>query len=256
MKNELLHGILNLYQPLTAAEVKRFSPVKLIQFVGPVSRSTLARVDEILERHPRAMLRLSLNGCGAFDDLSFLEFLPHLRSLNVDAYEKDALAPIRQHPLRELGVGGNGASLRPLEGHPLEVFYHRDRVHDLDVVGSFRKLRWLSIGGKSPDSLAHLKPLTKLRRIDFQFVAPRRFEELCALPALEVLSIWRAKKLEARALLPINRIGKLKRLILQELPRIRTLSWLKNPSLKILELEDMQIPAAEIKKQRMRVIVR
>lgn len=242
-------GVLNVYGPISAADARRIGAhrnVDLLQLVHSYPKASapgqLHLFDEhVVARHPRLDLRITLNGCGAFDDLAFLEHLPHLRGLRVDGNHALDLSPVRRFvALDSLGVGGLGTSLRPLEGYPslTDLFVH-ERIKDVETIGTLRNLRALTLGGRSPAELGFLVPLRKLRSIAFHLVAPRRFADLCALPALSELRIWRARMLDARALAPINRIPRLDKLALDELPRITSLGWLKSKTLRTLVLDHM-----------------
>ena len=242
-------GVLNVYGPITAADARRIGAhrnVDLLQLVTDYTKASapgqLRLFDEhVVVRHPRLALRITLNGCGAFDDLAFLEHLPHLRGLRVDGNHALDLSPIRRFvALDTLGVGGLGTSLRPLEGYPsLKDLFVHERIKDVETIGTLRNLRALTIGGRSPGELGFLVPLLKLRSIGFQMVAPKRFADLCALPALTELRVWRTRMLDARALTPINRIARLDKLVLEELPRITSLGWLRSETLRTLVLDQM-----------------
>jgi hypothetical protein len=84
--------------------------VTQIQFARrfAVPRRTLALLDtHVLMKHPQACLRETLNGFGAFDDLSFLEHLPSLRVLNVSGSYALDVTPIAAHAaITDLRVGG------------------------------------------------------------------------------------------------------------------------------------------------------
>ena len=242
-------GVLNVYGPITAADAHRIGAhrnVNLLQLVHGYTKASapgqLRLFDEhVVVRHPRLDLRITLNGYGAFDDLAFLEHLPHLRGLRVDGGHALDLSPIRRFvALDSLGVGGLGTSLRPLEGYAsLKDLFVHERIKDLETIGTLHNLRALTIGGKSPTDLGFLVPLRKLRSIAFQLVAPRRFADLCELPALTELRVWRARMLDARALTPINQIARLQKLVLSELPRITSLGWLRSKTLRTLVLDEM-----------------
>ncbi|HSN27758.1 MAG TPA: hypothetical protein VLT45_15810, partial [Kofleriaceae bacterium] len=105
----------------------------------------------MVARHPELTLRIALDGAGAFDDLAFLEHLPHLRGLNVDGNHPLDLSPIRRFvALERLVVGGLGTSLRLLEGYAsLKDLFVRERIKDLDAIATLRGLRALTIGGRS-----------------------------------------------------------------------------------------------------------
>jgi hypothetical protein len=241
-------GVLNIHGPLDLAEVRRIAAhprVDLIQFAGAfeVPASLLRLLDEhVLASHQGAGLRTTFNGHGAFDDLGFLRHLPRLRSLKISGGHALDLQPIVDHvALEHLGLGGDGVSLRPLQGYPsLRTLFFHEEIRGLETIGTLHNLEGLTIGGHSPDSLSYLQPLAKLTSLAFSLVAPKRFEDLCALPALEKLSIRGAKGLEVAAMVPLNRIPRLRQLVLAELPRITDLEWLNNPTLQAIELEGMK----------------
>jgi hypothetical protein len=241
-------GVLNIYGELGAEDVRRIAgnaTVRQIQFARKFTVSTaMLRLlaEHLLPAHPGIAMRLTLNGFDAFNDLDFLEHLPGLRALFVDGSHPIGLEPIRDFvALESLRVGGLGTSLHPLQHYAsVKTFGFHERIRDLETIGTFTNLQRLTIGGRSPDSLSFLGRLTHLTSLAFEQVAPKRFEDLCLLPALEEVSIWRAKKLEVEALSPLNGITMLDRLTLKELPRITSLEWLTNPRLRVLEIEDLK----------------
>jgi hypothetical protein len=244
----LSRGVLNIYSDLDRADAERIAAhaaVGLIQFGKKfnVSNTTLQLLsDHVLARHPRACLRATLNGLGAFDDLGFLEHLPRLRSLVFGGNRAIDLQPIRRHgALEDLGVGGLGTSLSPLQNYErLKGFGFGERIKHHEMIGTFSNLEALNINGQNLKSLVFLKPLERLRSLSFVLGGTRRFADLPDLPRLEMLSIWRTRQLEIENLLPINQMDRLRRLVLRELPRITSLDWLTNSSVELLELEKMK----------------
>jgi hypothetical protein len=241
-------GVLNVYGPLARDDTRRIgghAGLSLVQFARrfEVPHATLQAIDEdVLARHPDAGMNATLNGYGAFDDLAFLEHLPRLRSLNVNGNHAVDLEPVRRFvALALLGVGAPGTSLQPLRGMAsLTRFAYRERVADVDAIATLANLEELTIGGTSPGRLSFLEPLPRLRSIAFSLVAPKRFDDLCALAALEEVSIWRAKKLEETVLSSLNGIPRLQRLALAELPRITSLARVTHPGLATIDLDRMK----------------
>lgn len=241
-------GVLNVYGPLTTGDTRRIGAHERIRLVQLARRfavppATLQALDEdVLARHPDAGLRENLNGHGAFDDLGFLEHLPRLRSLHVGGNGAVDLEPARRFvALTTLGVGAPGTSLAPMRDcETLTNFAFMERVADVEAIATFANLEDLTIGGASPARLGFLAPLPRLRSLAFSLVAPKRFDDLAALAALEEVSLWRAKKLEEAALSPLNEVPRLRRLVLSELPRITSLAGLTHPSLATIELENMK----------------
>jgi hypothetical protein len=241
-------GVLNIYSHLDRAEAKRIgahTTLRLLQFARKfnVSSTALRALDDhVLAQHPQACLRTTFNGFGAFDDLGFLEHLPRLRSLRFDGSHAVDLRPIRTHgALDDIGVGGLGTTLRPLQGYErLRAFGLSQRIKHHETIGTLSNLEKLVSNGQNLKSLAFLKPLQRLRSLSFLLGGTRRFADLPDLPRLEELSIWRTRGLEIDDLLPLNQVGGLRKLVLSELPRITSLVWLTNASLHVLELEKMK----------------
>jgi hypothetical protein len=241
-------GVLNIYGELDTADAERIvaqAKLELIQFGRKfnVSHATLRVLnDHVLAHHPQASLRETLNGFGAFDDLGFLAQLPALRSLGIDGNHAIDLRPVRSHgALEHLAVGGLGTSLSPLQGYErLRSFAFGERTKHHEAVGTFGNLERLTINGQNLKSLTFLKPLQSLRSLSFVLGGTRRFADLPDLQRLDELSIWRTRKLEMDDLIPLNQISSLRRLVLSELPRITSLDWLTNSSLRVLELERMK----------------
>jgi hypothetical protein len=240
-------GVLNVYGDLSSRDVRQIADLRVaqIQFARrfPVSRTTLRLInDHILAGHPDANLRETLNGSGAFDDLGFLEHLPLLRSLGFNAFHDVDVSPIRKHvALEVLGIGGHRISLQPLRGYEsLTSFGLGEKVKDLESISTFRNLRSISIMSQSLPTLAFLRPLEKLTSLSFGLGGTRNFRELDDLSRLEELSIWRTLKLESEHLHPLNGAHNLRRLHLHELPRILSLDWLTNPTLRTVEIEAMR----------------
>jgi hypothetical protein len=81
------NGVLNVYGDLAPGDLERLAahPLTQVQFARrfQVSSATVAVLDELFSRTPRARLALVLNGFGAFDDLEVLARLPHLRDVVV-----------------------------------------------------------------------------------------------------------------------------------------------------------------------------
>ena len=241
-------GVLNIYGNIGREDAERIGAnanLGLVQFSRKfsVSTTTLALLnDHVLARHPATSIRTTLNGHGAFDDLRFLNHLPGLRSLSFAGNWAVDLEPVRRHDaIEDLGVGGIGTSLRPLEGrHQLKAFGWSERPKHTETIATFRNLQRLDIGSQSLKSLAFLSVLPRLRSLSFMLGGTRNFADLVDFPALEDLVIWRTRKLEAKDLLPVNEISGLKHFMLAELPRITSLDWLTNPTLQWLELERMR----------------
>jgi hypothetical protein len=126
------------------------------------------------------------------------------------------------------------------DSETLTRFAFMERVADVEAIATFVNLEGLTIGGASPARLGFLATLPRLRSLAFSLVAPKRFEDLAALAALEEVSIWRARKLEESALSPLNEVPRLRRLVLSELPRITSLAGLTHPTLATIELESMK----------------
>jgi len=240
-------GVLNVYGDLPSSDVQRIAGLRVaqIQFARrfPVSERTLRLInDHILAGQPGAHLRETLNGFGAFDDLGFLEHLPLLRSLGVNAFHDLDVSPIRKHvALEALGIGGHRISLQPIRGYEsLTSFGLGEKVKDLGSVSTFQNLRSISIMSQSLPTLAFLRPLGKLTSLSFGLGGTRNFRELTDLGCLEELSLWRTLKLESEHLHPLNGVRNLHRLHLHELPRIRSLDWLTNPTVRTVEIEAMR----------------
>lgn len=244
----LRSGVLNIYGNVASHDAKRIGAHEKLELVQTarkfdVSTSTLRLLDEhVLARHPQACLKVNLNGFGAFDDLSFVEYLPSLRSLVFAGGRAIDLRPVRSHrAIEDLGVGGVGTSLRPLHGwRQLRSFGWSERLRHHETIGTLRNLETLRVYSQSLKSLSFLKSLGRLRSLSFVLGGTRHFADLPTFPALAELSIWRTSKLEVEHLFPINQIGGLKRLMLSELPRITTLDWLTNPSLRLLDLDRLR----------------
>jgi len=239
-------AVVNIYEPLTLATAKAIGdqPVGQIQFARrfAVPVKTLALLDtHVLAKHPRACLRETLNGFGAFDDLAFLAHLPSLRALNISGNQALDLGPIAAHgAITDLRVGGLGTSLRPLAGlRSLTAFTIAERVKHLDVIAALPRVTSLGIGGQSLKTMPFL-PKT-LTSIDFSLGGTRNFEDLTTLPKLRRVTIWRTRQLEMPDLGPLNRIAKLHTVELSQLPRVTSLSWLTNPSVKRVVLENMDV---------------
>ncbi|MEO6775282.1 MAG: hypothetical protein ABI467_20125, partial [Kofleriaceae bacterium] len=142
--------------------------------------------------------------------------------------------------IANLRVGGLGTSLRPLAGlRSLTAFAIAERIKHLDVIATLPRVTSLGIGGQSLKTMPFL-PLT-LTSIDFALGGTRNFEDLTVLPKLERVAIWRTRQLEMTDLAPLNRIAKLRTVELSQLPRVTSLAWLTNPSVKRIVLEDMDV---------------
>ena len=109
-------GVLNVYGELDEAGVAQVSSLKVVQVQFGrrfrVSAKTVALVDRIFEKHPAAVLSLTLNGHGAFDDTSVLSQLPHLRRVVLNGHvQTDAVGVLAKYGhLHSAFVNGTSAA--------------------------------------------------------------------------------------------------------------------------------------------------
>jgi len=111
----------------------------------------------------------------------------------------------------------------------------------LDNNASERSLRRVALGRKNYLFVGDVDAGMTLTSIDFALGGTRSFEDLTVLPKLGRVAIWRTRQLEITDLAPLNRIAKLHTVELSELPRVTSLSWLTNPNVKRVVLDDMDV---------------
>ena len=245
-----LSGVVNIYDDIDSGEAERIAQhgaVTQIQFARKfdVSVATLQALNElVLTRHPKAWFRETFNGCGAFNDLGFLDRLSNLRSLTFSGNSAVDLGPIVEHgAIENLKVGGRGTSLRPLKDiRQLKFLGLHDNIRHPEVIGTFGNLMKLSFTSQRLKGVGFLSQLENLRVLSFFLGGTRNFEDLSGLPGLEEFSIRRTRELEVEHLVPLNRVGTLRRLAILEQPRITSFGWLTNPGVTDLVLENWRTP--------------
>jgi hypothetical protein len=83
-----LNGVLNVYGPLSERDQKEIvgHAVTQVQMARrfALTPELMERLDGLFARFPDAVLRVTFNGFGAFEDISDLGTLPHLRHVVVD----------------------------------------------------------------------------------------------------------------------------------------------------------------------------
>jgi hypothetical protein len=234
-------GVLNVHGDLSEQDgqrIRRHSRISKVQFSVdiPVSGATWRVLDAVFRDHPEADLRWG--AASRFADITFLGSLPSLRGLTVEGRQVD-LSPVRDHAgIVRLGVVDGVVSLRPLAGvGSIRSLWLGKGARHCEVTGELPNLEQMTITGVTATDLSYLEPLENLRSLAFWLGGARRFVDLPRMRNLQRVDIWRARQLEPVDLAPLNDVTGLKTLALRELPKLTSLSWLTNYSVRNLELD-------------------
>lgn len=235
-------GVLNIYGHLTEDECQRIgchSRIVQVQFGRhfPVRTAMWRALDEhVFRSHPGALLWYGWVIPDTAVDLRCLEHLPSLRGLTVWGNRPD-LSPVRDHGgIVELRVVDG--DVRPVAGvGSIRSLWLGKGARHREVAGELPNLEDLTISGVTVTDLSHLESLQRLTSLAIWFGATRRFSELLRLRHVCRVDIWRVRQLEMTDLEPLNTVAGLETLALRELPRVTSLSWLTNPSVRNLELD-------------------
>ncbi|OON68527.1 hypothetical protein [Hymenobacter sp. CRA2] len=252
-----LNGVLNIYADLsqedctTIARAVDASPYGLrqIQFARrfPVSRYTLEHVNNVLLRKsPLTPLKETINGFGAFDDLTFLQWLPDLRKLVVDLLQPASLRPIVDYTnLEDLFLDGHSVSLSSLAGaHTLTHFKGNDKLRDVGAIGTFSNLASLALSKQRLANFDFLLPVSELKTLTLW---QGKIQDLTALPGvgkLEQVKFVNVANLSPEQLLPLNDMPFLQHVSFYDQHLIKNSNWLTNPAVTV-EINGVMQPLAK-----------
>ncbi len=232
-------GILNIYGNCSKLEIDKMGKdaaskggIILIQWARKfkVSDELLAFLNGVvLEKYPNCCISLTLNGFGAFDDLTFLKHLNNLKRLRINLNQQVDLSPINAYcKLHFLAIGGDRLKIKGISKNKtieeLSVFH---KISDVECLAEMTQLEKLDIGGMTLKDLSFLKTLTHLKELKFMSGGTKNLECLPDIGKIEKLSFTSVNQLTIENLLPINQMKYLKELHFENQPHLTDLNWLK-----------------------------
>ena len=240
-KNYILSngGILNIYGNCSKLEIDKMmrdaaskGGIILIQLARKfkVSDELLAYLNRIvLEKYPNCGISLTLNGLGAFDDLTFLKHLNNLKRLRINLNQQVDLSPINAYcELHFLAIGGDKLKIKGIVKNKtieeLSVFH---KINDVECIAEMTQLKKLDITGMTLKDLCFLNTLTHLKELNFMLGGTKNLESLPDIGKIERLSFTSVNQLTIENLLPINQMKYLKELHFENQPQLTDLNWLK-----------------------------
>lgn len=232
-----------LAAPLTNAMLRALDPrCHTVQFDHALSASDLERVALFLSEYPSVTLRVY-----GFDTYANFDFLSALRSvgrIQIELHEISNIDGLKflSPKLTSLGLGATRRqfSLRGLEKFStLSDLWIEGHRKDLDVVGSLRELRKLSLRSVSIPDLAFVQSLAELTELEIKLGAVDDVRMVSTLPKLRRFEAWRVRKFTD--VTPIVSLPSLESLHLQSLRGVLTLpSFATMRSLTRVHLESMK----------------
>lgn len=233
-------GVLNIYNDLTESDCKSIvltNKLRQIQFAKSfkVSHKTFGLINShLLTLSTSPVLRFTLNGFDAVNDLMCLSQMPNLKSLTVDMFKNNQLDKINQYSkLTKLGLGGNGLSIKPIiQQTSLEELFLFEKLKDIEVVGTMKSLRKLTFSKMTLKNLDFLVNLENLCELNFMLGSATNYERLPSIGKIEKLSFMLVRQLTVEHLLPINKMNYIKELKFDTQAHLRDLDWLTNDKIK------------------------
>jgi hypothetical protein len=233
-------GVLNIYNDLTESDCQSIvltNTLRQIQFAKSfkVSDKTFELINgHFLTLDTKPILRFTLNGYDAVSDLECLRQLPNLKSLTVDMFGNSQLDRINQYSkLITLGLGGDRISIKPItEQTHLEELFLFDKLRDVQVIGSMKKLKKITFSKMTLKNLDFLTNLDNLCELHFMLGSATNYDRLPDIGKIENLSFTWVRQLTVEHLLPINKMTHLKELKFDTQAHINNLDWLTNKSIK------------------------
>ena len=240
-KNYILsnNGILNIYGNCSQVEIDKMmrdaaskGSIILIQLGRKFKASDelLAYLNGVvLEKYPNCGISLTLNGLGAFDDLTFLKHFNNLKRLRINLNQQVDLSPINAYcKLHFLAIGGNKLKIKGISKNKtiedLSVFH---KIDDVECITEMTQLKKLDISGMTLKDLSFLRTLTHLKELNFMLGGTKNLESLPDIGKIEKLSFTSVNQLTTENLMPINQMKYLKELHFENQPQLTDLNWFK-----------------------------
>ena len=232
-------GTLNIYGNCSQLEIYKMvrdasskGGIILIQLAKKfkVSDELLGYLNTIvLEKYPNCGISLTLNGLGAFDDLTFLKHLHNSKRLRINMNQQVDLSPINAYcKLHFLAIGGDKLKIKGISKNKtieeLSVFH---KINDVECIAEMTQLKKLDITGMTLKDLSFLKTLTHLKELNFMLGGTKNLESLPDIGKIEKLSFTSVNHLIIENLMPINQMKYLKELHFENQPHLTDLNWLK-----------------------------
>lgn len=203
---------------------------RVVQFDSLPSPKDLARLSDLMARHPSVPLRAYGGYDGTIDNLEFLEHFPTLTRFHADAlryHDFKSIEGLRFLPdgLEELGLGlvKRRLSLKLLSRFTgLRTLYiEGNNWKDIDVIAGLTAIEELTLRSVTLPDLSILLPLRHLRSLDLKLGGTRDLSLLPQLAPLRFLELWMIRGLDT--LEPVGESASLQFLFLQDLAQIAKL---------------------------------
>jgi hypothetical protein len=233
------NGVLNIHNNLTENDCEiicQTNKLNQLQFPGYfIDKQTFKLINSnLLIKYPDATLRVDINEGSVFEEISFLKYLPDLKSLSVYLTKNEQIDRINDFlDLKDLGIGGHKISLKGIEKQiSLQKLFVYDSLIDVDVIQKMPWLNNLTFSTQTLNNLEFLIDLSNLKELHFILGGTTNLAALPKIGKIEKLSFMRVRQLMIANLLPINEMKYLKELSFDTQPHLSDLNWLKQKNVK------------------------
>ncbi|HEX8623359.1 MAG TPA: hypothetical protein VF718_15430 [Allosphingosinicella sp.] len=237
--------IRELRSPLAARDLKPLEPeVRVVQFREPLQDSEYRAVRDLLSGHPQVNLRAYGDYSKRFLDLDFLRHFGGIQGLQIDLpYLEDAggLAAVLGGLQRfSWGSTDRRFSLDLLSQAPgLRDLHLEKHSRGIDIVGTLRGLRRLSLRSIALNDLEPFASLPELRKLEIRLGRLDSISAAAAMARLQYLELWMVRGVSDLEVL--SELGSLEYLRLQSLKHVAELPSLRSLTrLRRVVLEDMK----------------
>ena len=237
--------IRELRSPLAPHDLRPLEPeVRVVQFREPLQDPEYRAVGELLSRHPQVKLRAYGDYSNQVSDLDFLRHFGGIQALQIDLpHLEDAggFAAVLGG-LQRLSWGSTDRrfSLEILSQAPgLRELHLEKHSKHIDIVGTLRGLRRLSLRSIALDDLEPFASLPELRQLEICLGRLGSVSAAAAMDKLQYLELWMVRGLSDLTVL--SELRSLEYLKLQSLNHVAELPSLRPMTrLRRVVIEDMK----------------